>query len=124
MRIWLAIAALCGGLAVIAGALGEHALAQTLEPRALLAFNTAASYQMYHALAIGLAALAMRPANRAWAGRAAAFFLIGIILFSGSLYLWALSGMHVLVFMPPLGGLAFIVGWGLLAVAGWKLEER
>ena len=122
MRIWLVIAALLGGLGVIVGAVGAHAV-KGLGPVQSHAFDTATAFQMYHALAIGLSALVMRH-SRTWAVRAAWCFLIGIIFFSGSLYLWALNGQHVLVFMPPLGGLAFILGWGLLAVAGWKSEER
>ncbi len=123
MRIWLVIGALCGALAVIAGSLGEHELASRLDAHALSVWQTAAQYQMFHALAIGLAALTMC-VSRVWAGRAAALFLIGIVMFSGSLYLWALTGSRVVVFMPPLGGLAFIIGWLSLAVAGWKSEDK
>jgi uncharacterized membrane protein YgdD (TMEM256/DUF423 family) len=122
MRGWFVTAAILGGAAVAMGAIGAHAL-KDLPPVSREAFNTASAFQMYHALAIGLAALMMRH-SPAWASRAAMAFLAGIILFSGSLYLWALGGQHVLVFMPPLGGLSFIIGWGLLAVAGWQQEER
>ena len=122
MRIWLMTASILGALAVVMGAIGAHAL-KDLPPVSREAFNTAAAFQMYHALAMGLAALVM-PRSRAWAVRAAWCFLAGIILFSGSLYVWALNGQHVLVFMPPLGGLSFIIGWAMLAIAAWKLEER
>jgi uncharacterized membrane protein YgdD (TMEM256/DUF423 family) len=122
MRPWLVIGALCGGLAVIASALGDHAL-RDLEPHALGAFKTAARFQMYHALALGLTALVMRW-SPVWAVRAAWAFLAGIVLFCGSLYMWAFTHQHVLGFITPLGGLAFMLGWGLLAMAGWKLEEK
>jgi uncharacterized membrane protein YgdD (TMEM256/DUF423 family) len=122
MRGWFVTAAILGGLAVIAGAIGAHAL-KDLAPTAQGAFNTAAAFQMYHALALGLAALVMRQSS-VWATRAAWTFLAGIILFSGSLYLWAFTGQHFLGFITPLGGMAFIIGWGLLAVAGWKLEAK
>lgn len=122
MRGWFVTAAILGGLAVIAGAIGAHA-PQDLPQRARGAINTAAAFQMYHALALGLTALAMR-ASPVWAARAAWAFLAGIILFSGSLYLWAFTGQHVLGFITPIGGLALIIGWALLAVAGAKLEER
>lgn len=122
MRIWLVIGAICGLLAVIMGAIGAHAL-QDMEPRALGGFKTAAQFHMYHALAIMLAALVTR-FSPVWATRAAWTFLAGIILFSGSLYLWAFTGLHVLGFTTPLGGLAFMIGWGLLAVAGWKSEAE
>lgn len=124
MRYWLAIAALTGGLAVIFGAFAEHALAGRLEPRALGIFATGARYQAIHALAMGLAALAARGPARSYALGAAQLFFIGIILFSGSLYLLALTGRHILGFVTPLGGLAFIAGWVLLALAALKLEDR
>ena len=122
MRGWFVIAAILGGLAVIAGAIGAHAPRDLPSP-ARGAINTAAAFHMYHALALGLTAL-MMPRSPVWARRAAWTFLAGIILFSGSLYLWAFTGQHVLGFITPIGGLALIIGWGLLALAGWKLEER
>lgn len=120
MRSWFVTAAILGGLAVIAGAIGAHAPRDLPSP-ARGAINTAAAFQMYHALALGLTALVMRN-SAIWAPRAAWAFLVGIILFSGSLYLWAVTGQHVLGFITPIGGLALIIGWGLLAVAGAKLE--
>ena len=122
MRGWFVMAAILGGAAVVLGAIGAHAL-KDMAPPAHGAFNTAATFQMYHALALGLTALAMR-ASPIWAARAAWAFLAGIILFSGSLYLWSLTAIHGLGFITPVGGLALIIGWGLLALAGWKLEER
>ena len=122
MRGWFVMAAILGGLAVIAGAIGAHAL-RDLSPPAHGAFNTAATFHMYHALALGLTALVLRN-SPVWAARAAWAFLAGIILFSGSLYLWAFTGQHVLGFITPIGGVALIIGWGLLAVAGTKLEVQ
>ena len=122
MRGWFVIAAILGGAAVVLGAIGAHAL-KNLAPLSHEAFNTASAFHMYHALAMGLAAL-MMPYSPVWAPRAAMAFLAGIILFSGSLYLWSLTGIHGLGFITPVGGLALIIGWGLLALAGWKLEER
>ncbi|HVW75777.1 MAG TPA: DUF423 domain-containing protein [Rhizomicrobium sp.] len=120
MRGWFVTAAIMGLLAVVLGAIGQHAL-QDMEPHALGGFKTGAVFHMYHALAMGLAALAIR-VSPVWAARAAWAFLAGIILFSGSLYLWAFTGLHVLGFTTPLGGLMLMIGWGLLAVAGWKAE--
>jgi uncharacterized membrane protein YgdD (TMEM256/DUF423 family) len=122
MRNWFVTAAILGGLAVIAGAVGAHA-PRDLPTATRGAINTAAAFQMYHALALGLTALAMR-ASPVWAPRAAWAFLAGIILFSGSLYLWAFTGQHVLGFITPIGGLMLMIGWGLLAVAGAKLETK
>jgi uncharacterized membrane protein YgdD (TMEM256/DUF423 family) len=123
MGTLLLIAAITGGLAVLLGAFAAHGLADRLDSRALATFETGARYQMYHALAMGLAALAMRGAARARARMAAQLFFVGILLFCGSLYLLALTGMHMFGFLTPLGGLAFLGGWALLALAALKLEE-
>jgi uncharacterized membrane protein YgdD (TMEM256/DUF423 family) len=123
MKKWLFIAALTGATAVAFAAFGEHALAGRLEPRMLATFATAGRYQLYHALAIGLAALAARGAARSWADGAAWLFFIGTLLFSGSLYMLALTGIRIIGFITPLGGVALIAGWLLLAVAAWKWDE-
>jgi uncharacterized membrane protein YgdD (TMEM256/DUF423 family) len=114
MNVWLLTAAINGFLAVAAGAFGAHGLQDRLDPHALTIFETGARYQMYHALAMGLAAVATR--NSA-AQLACMLFLAGIVLFSGSLYLLALTGMHALGFVTPFGGLAFLGGWAALAWA-------
>jgi uncharacterized membrane protein YgdD (TMEM256/DUF423 family) len=121
MNVWLLIAAINGFLAVAAGAFGAHGLQGTLDAHALTVFETGARYQMYHALAIGLAAFAMRGAAARAARFAAALFLAGIALFSGSLYLLALTGAHALVFVTPFGGIAFMLGWIVLAIAAVRL---
>jgi len=121
MRVWLAIAAVNGFLAVAAGAFGAHGLQGRLDAHALAMFETGVRYQMYHALAMGLAAFAMRGAAARAATISAALFLAGIILFSGSLYLLTLTGAHALVFVTPLGGVAFLIGWIALAIAALRL---
>jgi len=113
MSTWLVIAAANGFLAVAAGAFGAHGLSTRIDAHALQIFETGARYHMYHALALGPAAGA--------AQGAAIFFLIGIILFSGSLYLLALTGARSLGLVTPFGGLAFLVGWATLAWAASKL---
>ena len=123
MRIWLFIAGLAGACAVILGAFAAHGLSGRLAPADLQTFDTAARYHMAHALAMGLAALAMRGRARRQARLAAALFLAGILLFSGSLYLLALTGVRAFAFITPAGGIAFIMGWIALALAGLKLEE-
>jgi uncharacterized membrane protein YgdD (TMEM256/DUF423 family) len=83
----------------------------------LAAFETAVRYQMYHALAIVMVALMLGRFD-GWMFRAAGWaFTLGIVLFSGSLYLLALTGVTSLGAITPIGGLAFLIGWGLLAVA-------
>ena len=107
---WIAVGALLGALAVVLGAFGAHALRERLDARALEVFETGARYHMFHALAMiacGLAA-ARTPG---W------IFQAGIVLFSGSLYVLALSGVKQLGAVTPLGGVAFLVAWVWLAVA-------
>jgi len=123
MRKWLFIAAVTGALAVLLAAFGEHLLAGRLAFANLTTFANATRYQMYHALAMGLAALAVRGKAAATARIAALLFLVGILLFCGSLYGLAFTGVRALGFVTPFGGLAMIAGWVALAVAALKLEE-
>jgi uncharacterized membrane protein YgdD (TMEM256/DUF423 family) len=120
MRNWLFIAGIMGALAVLCGAFAAHGLARHLPANALSVFETGARYHMYHALALGLAAFAMRGEAVGRARMAAILFLAGILLFSGSLYLLALTGVSVLGFVTPFGGLAFMAGWICLGLAGLK----
>ena len=113
----LLVGALAGFLAVALGAFVAHALRARLSPEMLAVFETGVRYQMYHALAILLVGLILGRFD-GWMIRAAAWaFTAGIVLFSGSLYLLALTGATILGAITPIGGLAFLIGWGLLAVA-------
>ena len=123
MSKWLFIASIMGATGVVLAAFGEHSLAARLEPHALAPFETGARYQLIHALAMGLAALAARGAARTMAKRAAGLFLIGILLFSGSLYGLALSGIPAIGFVTPFGGLALFAGWIMLALTALKMEK-
>ena len=114
MRIWLLSASILGGLAVLFVAFAAHGLSGRLTPDALGWFETGARYQMYHALAMGLAALS---GDTPHARRAAFSFLVGVLLFSGSLYAMALTGITGLGIITPLGGLAFLAGWVFLGLA-------
>ncbi|HEX5520281.1 MAG TPA: DUF423 domain-containing protein [Longimicrobiaceae bacterium] len=104
-------------LAVAAGAFGAHALRARLAPDLLAVFETGARYQMYHALAL----LAVAWAAARWPGplvnAAGWLFVVGIVVFSGSLYALTLSGARWLGAITPFGGVAFLVGWLLLALA-------
>lgn len=117
-RIFIAIAALLGALSVMGGAFGAHALKDQLTEKALDTFALGTRYQMYHALALLLVALLLlqRPevTGLVYAGWA---FIIGVLIFSGSLYALSLSGVKILGAVTPLGGLALITGWILLALA-------
>jgi uncharacterized membrane protein YgdD (TMEM256/DUF423 family) len=120
VRLWLVIAALNGALAVAFGAFAAHGLSQQLDAHALGVFETGARYHMYHALAMGLAALAMQGTGARAATWSAALFLTGIILFSGSLYALALTDLRAFAFVTPVGGVSFLAGWVLLALAAWR----
>ncbi len=122
MSPWLVVAALNGLLAVASGAFAAHGLQGRLDAHALGLWETGARYHMYHALAIGLAAFAIRDAAAGAATVASAFFLAGILLFSGSLYLLALTGMKGFAFVTPFGGMCFLIGWGALALAATRLR--
>jgi uncharacterized membrane protein YgdD (TMEM256/DUF423 family) len=111
-RGWAAVGALSAAAAVAAGAFGAHALKARFGPELLAVWETAARYQMYHALAL----LALGPIAQAWGGgralRAAGWlFVVGTVLFSGSLYLLVLTGSRGLGALTPVGGVAFIGGW-------------
>lgn len=121
-RTFLAIAGLSGLLAVAAGAFGAHALEARLTPDRLAIFETAARYQMYHALAIAAVALAGVPLSSSTSLTSAAgwSFVAGTLVFCGSLYLLALGGPRWLGAITPLGGLAFMAGWALLGLAALR----
>lgn len=113
----LGVAAVAGFTGVAAGAFGAHAVKDSLTPDRLAVFETAARYHLIHAVAlVGAAWLADRRPSRA-ASTVAVAWTLGILIFSGSLYALALTGMTWLGAITPLGGLAFLVGWGALFVA-------
>jgi uncharacterized membrane protein YgdD (TMEM256/DUF423 family) len=116
-KTFLLIGAVAAFLAVAFGAFGAHALRARLSPEMLAVFETGARYQMYHSLAIVLVALILGRMD-GWLVRMAGWmFTAGIVLFSGSLYALALTGVTTLGAVTPVGGLAFLLGWALLAVA-------
>jgi uncharacterized membrane protein YgdD (TMEM256/DUF423 family) len=123
-QIFLSVAAILAGLSVAAGAFGAHALREKVTERSLEIFETAARYQMYHALALLVVALLLSRAVSPQPTLVASgwLFITGIAFFSGSLYALSLSGVKVLGAIAPLGGAAFIAGWGALAFAAlsWK----
>lgn len=123
-RIFLGLGAILGGLSVAAGAFASHALREKLSERALQIFETAARYQMYHAIALVLVALLLSraPIPQPTLVAAGWAFIIGIALFSGSLYALSLTNIKVLGAIAPLGGAAFIAGWGSLAIAAFSFK--
>lgn len=117
-RLWFGLGALNAFLSVAAGAFGAHALKSRLTPEMLAVFETGARYQMYHAL--GLLAVGALVALGRPVGAAGGWMLAGIVLFSGSLYALALSGVRALGAITPLGGVCFLIAWLWLAISMLK----
>ena len=111
------IGALAGVIGVGFGAFGAHALRARLSPEMLAAFESGVRYQMYHAFAILIVALALARVDAPLIRAAGWAFTVGIVLFSGSLYTMALTGMTTLGIVTPIGGVAFLAGWALLIAA-------
>ncbi len=123
---FLGIAAGYGAVGVALGAFGAHALKARLPAAALEVWHTAVSYQLIHTLALLAVGLWLRLGAMDQPPRAALAvsgwsFVLGVLLFSGSLYALALGGPRVLGPVTPLGGAAFIVGWLALLWAAWRV---
>ena len=122
-RTILTTAALLGAAAVVLGAFGAHALRDSLDERALAIWHTAVDYQFWHVLAlIGVAVIARDGVSVALR-RAAIAFVVGIVLFCGSLYLLALGAPRGFGVITPLGGVALLIGWFGLAVHAFRLAR-
>ena len=121
-KLFITLASLSGMLAVVLGAFGAHALRSRLDEHALSVFQTAVQYHFYHSLALlAVGVIALSQPQAALLRSSGYLFLVGIVVFSGSLYLLSMSGLRWLGAITPLGGLAFIAGWGCLAAASWKM---
>jgi uncharacterized membrane protein YgdD (TMEM256/DUF423 family) len=117
-KAFLLIGAVAAALAVALGAFGAHALKARLAPDLLTVYHTAVQYHFYHALGLILIGLAAgQLVGSVWLKAAGWTMLAGIVLFSGSLYVLATTGYRWLGAITPVGGLAFIAGWILFAVA-------
>lgn len=124
IKLSLVFAALSGGLGVALGAFGAHALRGSVEPRLMESFQTAVQYQMIHALALLLIAILMQQLGRSLAFEIAAVgMMLGILLFSGSLYGLVLTEMRWLGPVTPVGGICFLVAWTALLVGSLRLVE-
>lgn len=119
-RTLLLVGAVSGFIAVGFGAFGAHGLRGRLSPDMLAVFETGVRYQMYHALAILVTAVGLGFVDARLLRISGWLFAVGIVLFSGSLYALALTGVTRLGMVTPLGGLAFLAGWALLIVAALK----
>ncbi|MHC8413580.1 DUF423 domain-containing protein [Pseudomonas sp. Hz4] len=122
LRGFLMLAAFFGFTGVALGAFAAHGLKNRLTPEYLAIFHTGVTYQLVHTLALlGVALLVTQIPGRliTWAG---ASFVIGILLFSGSLYLLTMTGVSKLGIITPFGGVAFLIGWFCLGLAAWRLS--
>lgn len=112
---FLLIASVSGMLAVILGAFGAHGLEKLVDAKMLQRFHTGVEYQFYHSLALLFISVLYKQIKNKYVVCAGYAFFLGMVLFSGSLYLYVLTGIKGFALVTPLGGLSFIVGWGLLA---------
>lgn len=128
-RNFLTTGALFCLLAVILGAFGAHALKSVLEPERLLSFETSVRYQFYHGLALLICGMLWRDFPSVYLQNAGRLFMLGVVLFSGSIYLLAcrtplgLEGWNWLGPITPLGGILLIAGWILMLLAFWKKRD-
>lgn len=122
---FLFLSAVCGLTGVAMGAFGAHGLKAMLSVEMLAVYKTAVDYQMWHALGLGLIAIIKQQSPESdhlkWAGW---LMFGGILLFSGSLYLMAVLNIKWLGMITPLGGVCFLLAWGLLAIFAYKSTER
>lgn len=118
---FLVLGAVFAGLAVAAGAFGAHALKEILDEHRLQVFDTATRYQMYHAFGLCIVAWALDRYPRQQLEQIGWLFVIGILLFSGSLYVVSLAGVRWMGAVTPMGGAAFLAGWLLL---GWRIWNQ
>lgn len=126
---WIIFGALLAGVGVALGAIGAHGLEKWLETafddpleqaKRLANWQTGVRYHMYHAIGIILIGLTSSQVNRRLSNLSAVLMVLGILLFSGCLYGWVLTGSKALVMIVPIGGFAFILAWILFAIAAAK----
>ncbi|WP_077623504.1 DUF423 domain-containing protein [Sediminibacillus massiliensis] len=121
MKLFLLLGVVNGFIAVALGAFGAHGLEGKISEKALKTWEKAVSYQMFHTMALLVVGILIGRFQAASLTAAGWFFLIGIILFSGSLYIYAPTGIKTFAMITPLGGLMFLIGWVILGYAVIKL---
>lgn len=119
-KIWIIISAISGFTAVAIGAFGAHGLRETLSPQMLEVYKTGVLYQLVHSVV--LLALSLNIAIKA--KLPLIFFLLGIILFSFSLYIYSTSGIRTFAMITPVGGFCFLIGWMLIIYEAVKMKSR
>lgn len=123
-RAMLIFAALSGFVYVAFGAFGAHVLSQSLGAPEMAWIHTGLDYQSVHTLAILALGVAMQRQNNIWFYWSSACLALGTVLFSGSLYCLALSGLRFWVFVTPIGGTFFLIGWLLMLVGALRLGKK
>ena len=122
--IFIILGALFAALAVGLGAIGAHALKSQLTAEQLATYQTAVQYQIYHAIGLILIGLLGLHHRSRWFDGAGWSMLVGTILFSGLLYAWLATGRRFFVYPVPVGGVAFIIGWVLVAIGAFGLGQK
>lgn len=117
MKLFLLLGAINGFLAVALGAFGAHGLEGKISEKAIVTWEKAVNYQMFHTMALLATGFLLTKIQAASITSAGWMFFIGIILFSGTLYLYATTGVKTFAMITPLGGIAFLIGWVLVGYA-------
>ena len=123
-RVLIMAGGILGLLGVVAGAMGVHALRDTLDARALSTFETGVRFQMYHALALLAVGTLAGRWKTGFVKLSGVLFTAGVVLFSGSLYILAITGIGVFGAIAPLGGLSLMAAWTSLIVGAIRQRER
>ncbi len=118
-KLWIIISAISGFTAVAIGAFGAHGLRETLTPQMLEVYKTGVLYQLIHSVVL----LTLSLNTLIKAKLPSIFFLLGIILFSFSLYLYSTSGIQLLAMITPVGGFSFLIGWLLIIYEAIKVKS-
>ncbi len=124
IKDWIFLAAILGGLSVALGAFGSHLLEPILDPKDYDIFRTGVRYQMWHTLAIFIVAVLQNSVKLDKFNSIQWSFLTGIIIFSGSLYVLVLTQLRWFGAITPIGGVAFVLGWYLLAKSAMKIDTE
>ncbi|MBS0849464.1 DUF423 domain-containing protein [Citrobacter sp. JGM124] len=123
-RFMLIFTAISGFVFVALGAFGAHSLSKSLGPAEMGWIHTGLEYQAFHTLAIFGLAIAMQRRISIWFYWSSVFMVLGIVLFSGSLYCLALSQVRMWAFVTPVGGVSFLAGWVLMLIGAVRLKKK
>lgn len=123
-RRWIALGAILAGVGIALGAFGAHALKSRVSSDLIAVYETGSRYHLYHAQGLMLLGLLAPYSTPAWIRRAGIGLTLGIVLFSGSLYLMTVTGVRMLGAVTPFGGISFMAGWACLAVGVWQGRDE